>query len=204
MFCTLKASWVECLPSLGLRVAFGFYPYPYIQCDRRVWPCMDPLFSLPGSGTRPTRHPVTGVNGNHGPVHGLPDYTDGHLSHLPQLLTSPRLPLDSPLHQWLPESHGSHNLRATWERWGDAGASLSNVNLFLSSSQAPYSIDHARIAFLMGSLGGRALEWATAVWDGQRPASQHYLSFIDQCSTIPPVVRTRCVGCLPYVRAPVA
>ena len=47
-----------------------------------------------------------------------------------------------------------------------------------------YATERARIAFIVSSLGGRALEWATAVWDAEGPAGYHYETFMEEFRSV--------------------
>ncbi|KAK2867740.1 hypothetical protein Q8A67_025857 [Cirrhinus molitorella] len=57
---------------------------------------------------------------------------------------------------------------------------LLQCSLFIEQQPALYPTDESRIAFVCSLLSGRALEWATAVWNYQRPVFPTFAAFVSR------------------------
>ncbi|MCI4389681.1 hypothetical protein PGIGA_G00101270 [Pangasianodon gigas] len=57
---------------------------------------------------------------------------------------------------------------------------LLQCSLFVSQQPALYSTEESRIAFVCSLLSGKALDWATAVWNFTRPAFSSFEAFLQR------------------------
>ncbi|KAL0195339.1 hypothetical protein M9458_008911, partial [Cirrhinus mrigala] len=61
---------------------------------------------------------------------------------------------------------------------------LLQCTLFVNQQPNLYSTDESKIAFICSLLTGRALEWATAVWDLGRPAFPSFATFLQSFKAV--------------------
>ena len=70
---------------------------------------------------------------------------------------------------------------------GDMGmcrAFLIQCSLVFDQQPLTYPIDRSRIAFILGSLRGNALAWASALWDSKSPACDNFDFFVAEMRTV--------------------
>lgn len=66
---------------------------------------------------------------------------------------------------------------------GDLGTCksfLMQCSLIFDQQPSRYVTDRAKVAFMMGSMTGRALAWATSIWESQSPILSSYQCFSDE------------------------
>ncbi|KAJ8382596.1 hypothetical protein SKAU_G00033740 [Synaphobranchus kaupii] len=54
---------------------------------------------------------------------------------------------------------------------------LLKCDIVFRMQPSSFASDSSKIAFIMSSLGGSALEWATSIWDSQAPLCSNFAAF---------------------------
>lgn len=67
---------------------------------------------------------------------------------------------------------------------GKCGGFLLQCSLVFSQKPITYSSDHAKIAFIMGLLQGKALDWATAIWQNNSDIRVDYKKFVAELKKV--------------------
>ncbi|KAJ8356759.1 hypothetical protein SKAU_G00195530 [Synaphobranchus kaupii] len=57
---------------------------------------------------------------------------------------------------------------------------LMKCDIVFRMQPTSFTSDQCKIAFIMSSLGGSALEWATSIWDSQAPMCNNFASFTSE------------------------
>ena len=123
---------------------------------RHALACQGAILDQQGSLLRELRDTITAIKSCAGQAAvGSPGPT-------PEQQAQPLAPSPAPQHHREPRI--PHLERYTVEL-GLCRGFIIQCTLIFEQQPSLYDTDQARIAFIVSSLGGRALEWATAVWE---------------------------------------
>lgn len=67
---------------------------------------------------------------------------------------------------------------------GKCGGFLLQCSLVFTQKPITYSQDHSKIAFIMGLLQGKALDWATAMWQSNSDIHNDYKKFVQELKKV--------------------